>query len=279
MLTIEVKYRPIRWLPFLRKVERIVPQNWGDVTQEQLISISSLYKSAISDLAFLKAMSGLKKGILSNLSDFELYKMMEILEYVGDQKPFPEFIIRQIKLRWQWSLSLSGWSKGTILYAPQPKLKGVTFGRFIFADTYFANYQQYGDETDLNKFIASLYLGKNEKFEEHLIQERFAAIGKLELNIRQAIVLNFQLIHEWLALAYPLIFQKLASTALRSTSDTSLEAPVAEPVEAKDPNTWIKVFQNFVGDDIIHDEVWAAKPVNTIFAYMTRKYKENAKRK
>jgi hypothetical protein len=98
------------------------------------------------------------------------------------------------------------------------------------------------------------------------------------MNIRQSVALNFQLIHEWLALAYPLIFQKLASATSRSASNTSLEAPVAEPVEARDPNQWIKVFQNFVGDDILHDDVWAAKPVNTIFAYMTRKYKENARR-
>jgi hypothetical protein len=49
----------------------------------------------------------------------------------------------------------------------------------------------------------------------------------------------------------------------------------ARPVSEGSP--WIKVFQNFVGDDILHDDVWAFKPVNTIFAYMTRKYKENAR--
>ena len=164
-----------------------------------------------------------------------------------------------------------------ILYAPEGKLKGVTFGQFIFADTYFANYQLSGDETELNKFIASLYLCKNEKFDERLIQERFESIGKLKIHIRQAIVLNYQLIHEWLALAYPLIFQKLASTASRSANDALNEGKDAtnKPI---DHNSGIKVFQNFVGDDILHDEVWAAKPVNTIFSYMTRKYKENARR-
>jgi hypothetical protein len=268
MLTIQVKYSPVSWLPFTQKVASDVPQNWCDVSQKQLVAIASLYKSAISDISFLKTMSGLRKQILNKFSDFERYKLMEIFEFLGDQRPYHEFIIRKL------SVSLH-----PVLYAPSPKLKGVSFGQFIFADTYFANYQQSSDETDLNKFIASLYLGKNEKFEERLIQERFLGIGKLEPNIRQAIALNYQLIHEWLALAYPLIFQKLASTASRSASDTSLIAPVAEPVEARDHNSWIKVFQNFVGDDILQDEVWAAKPVNTIFAYMTRKYKENARTK
>jgi len=261
MLKIEVKYRPIRWIPFTRMVKSNVPQNWSDVTPKQLISIACLYKSTISDIAFLKTILGQKKRILSKLSDFELYKLTEIFDFIGDQKPHNEFIIKKISI----------YRKGLILYAPGGKLKGITFGQFIFADTYFANYQQSGNEPDLNKFIASLYFCKNEKFEEHLIQERFESIGKLKINIRQAIVLNYQLIHEWLALAYPLIFQKR-----EMISDASL--PEKRSESKADPSPWIKVFQNFVGDDILHDEVWAAKPVNTIFAYMTRKYKENARR-
>ncbi|HCY39939.1 MAG TPA: hypothetical protein DHV48_01035 [Prolixibacteraceae bacterium] len=259
MLTIEVKYRPVSWLPFSGKAESKVPQNWGDVSQKQLIAIACLYKSAISDIDFLKSMSGLKKNILNKLSDFELYKLMEIFEFVADQKPYHEFIIQKLSV-----------SRYPVLYAPSPKLKGVTFGQFIFADTYFANYQQSNYEDDLNKFIASLYLGKNEKFEERLIQERFLCIGKLDMNIRQAIVMNYQLIHEWLALAYPLIFQKREE--MSNDDGTDRKRPVS------DQSPWIKVFQNFVGDDILHDEAWAAKPVNTIFAYMTRKYKENARK-
>jgi hypothetical protein len=260
MLKIEVSYRPIRWLPIVRKMTTNVPQNWGDVSKLQLIAISSLYKSAISDLSFLKAMTGLKKRILQSLSDFERYKLMEIFGFIGDPKPYHQFIIRKLP--------------STRLYAPQAKLKGVTFAQFIFADTYFASYQQSGDQADLNKFIASLYLGKNESFDERLIAERFESIGKLNENIRQSIVLNYQLIHEWLMLAYPLIFQK-QKELLNETTGHAESALAPLP----DSNTWIKVFQNFVGDDIIHDEIWAAKPINTILAYMTRKYKENARRK
>ena len=264
MLEIEVKYRPIRWIPFARKENSNVPQNWSDVTQKQLIAISSLYKSSISDLDFMKEMTGLKKGIVSKFSDFEHFKLMEIFAFIGDQKPYHEFIVRKLSVSHQ-----------PVLYAPSPMLKGVTFGQFIFADTYFANYQQSNTETDLNKFISSLYLGKNEKFEERLIQERFESIGKLEINIRQAIVLNYQLIHEWLALAYPLIFQKREEMTLESKD---IDAGKTLSPKSDEGYIWIKIFQNFVGDDIIHDEVWAAKPVNTIFAYMTRKYKENARR-
>ena len=273
MLEIELKYCAIRWIPFPRKVKSNVPQNWCDVTQKQLIAIACLYKSTISDNDFLKTMSGLKKRIINHLSEFESYKLMEIFEFVGDQMAHHELIIRRLELRW---LSLS--KPGIILSAPEGKLKGITFGQFIFADTYFANYQESQDETDLNKFIASLYLKKDEAFDEKLIQNRHTPIGKIDKNTREAIVLNYQLIHEWLALAYPLIFQKREELSGDSRDKASLvSSPESE--NQRDPNIWIKVFQNFVGDDIIHDEVWAAKPVNTIFAYMTRKYKENARKK
>jgi hypothetical protein len=266
MLKIEVRYNPIRWIPFIRKENSNVPQNWSDVTQKQLIAISSLYKSSISDMDFLKAMTGLKKKILNKMSDFEHYKLMEIFAFIGNQKPYHKFIIRNPSI-----------SHYPVLYAPSPMLKGVTFGQFIFADTYFANYQQSGDETDLNKFIASLYLGKNEKFDERLIQERFESVGKLKINIRHAIVLNYQLIHEWLSLAYPLIFQKQELSVDDETRSPE-PLPDRQAGVSRNSSPWIKVFQNFVGDDILHDEVWAAKPVNTIFSYMTRKYKENARR-
>jgi len=96
MLKIEVKYHPVNWLSFTRKVNSNVPQNWCDVTQKQLIAIACLYKSAISDIDFLKEMSGLTKRILNKLSDFERYKLMEIFEFIGDQKPHHEFIIKKL---------------------------------------------------------------------------------------------------------------------------------------------------------------------------------------
>ncbi len=292
MLKIEVKYRPVSWLPFTRKVNSNVPQNWCDVTQNQLIAIACLHKSTISDIDFLKTMSGMKNRTINKLSDFERYKLMEIFEFVGEQKAHHEFIIKKLpstSLRRERSGSSSllrclsaKLSKAELLLAPDGKLKGITFGQFIFADTYFANYQESQDETDLNKFIASLYLKKDDAFDEKLIQDRHFLIGKIDINIREAIVLNYQLIHEWLALAYPLIFQKQTEMLTSMNSLSAEPLPEREVVEGRshqrDPNQWIKVFQNFVSDDIIHDEVWAAKPVNTIFAYMTRKYKENARR-
>ena len=267
MKNITVIYRPLSSLALERKLFLLVPNHWGELTVDQLIAIISLYKEQISELEFLSKMTGIPVKILSKLSEFERFELLDLFEFISEIKPYHQFIIRKVKPGY-WKSSL---------YAPKEKLKGITFGQFIFADTYFLNYQASKDETDLNKFIASLYLLKNEKFSEAIINERYPQIAKVDWKIREAIALNFQLIHEWLSLAYPLIFQK--HEELTSTSSVSGEPlPEREAVEGKhDPNQWIKVFQNFVGDDILHDDIWAEKPINTIFSFMTRKYKENAR--
>jgi len=270
MKPVTIKYRPISIISAYRTVSGSFPQNWGEVSAKQLIAVACVYKNRISDLAFLQSMSGLPMRVLKRTDDYERFKLMEQLEFISERKPYHEFIINELRnpfSRFRFPVS------GLLLHAPSPKLKGITFGQFIFADTYFSNYLKSDDENDLNKFIAAIYLRKDEKFDEKCIQQHHAAIGKLDRTTREAIVINYQLIREWLSLAYPLIFQ-------RQREITGSE-PSPEPrSESKaDISPWIKIFQNFVGDDILHDDQWASKPINTIFQYMTRKYKENARRK
>ena len=155
MLTIEVKYRPVSWFPAYRTVQGNFPQNWSEIHADQLLAIVSLGRNQISELQFLSSLSGIKTRILKRMDDYQIFKISELLEFISDRNPHHEFIIRKLSTTHQ-----------PMLYAPSPKLKGVTFGQFIFADTYFANYQESQKEDDLNKFIASLYLGKHEKFEE-----------------------------------------------------------------------------------------------------------------
>lgn len=276
MNKLTVEYQPFGWLPFQKKLDANIPTSWDDLTAKQLCTLVSLEQKKISEMFFLHQMTGIKVKILHRLSEFQIYSLSESFEFLAEGLPYHKFIIDRIHL------PLGGFNH-LILFAPQAKLKAVTFGQFIFADTYFANYQSGKNEDDLNKFIASLYLGKNEIFDEKLIQERFRYIGKLDKNICQAIALNYQLILEWLTLAYPLIFQKQTEILTSLNSLSKSQQTEIDDVEnsnhKRDPASWIKVFQNFVGDDILHDDLWAAKPVNTIFAYITRKYKENARKK
>ncbi len=270
MKPVTIKYRPISFIPAYRTVSGSFPENWGEVSAKQLIAIACVYKKRISDLAFLKAMSCLPMRVLKRTDDYERFKLMEQLEFISDRRAFHEFIIKEIRLSKLIRPAREYGMRGPLLHAPEAKLKGVTFGQFIFADTYFSNYLESNDENDLNKFIAALYLRVDEKFDESLIKARYAYVGKIDQTTREAIAINYQLIHEWLSLAYPLIFQKRNELV---DSETRNPQP-----GTRDSSPWIKIFQNFVGDDILHDDQWADKPINTIFQYMTRKYKENARK-
>lgn len=247
-----VEYRPIKWLRLKKKGE--VPQNWGDIKPDQLIAIAALYKQRIGDIGFLEKMTGISQRTLKKLSDFERYKLFESFDFISDNRPYHEFIIHNF------------WVKEQQFVAPNPKLKAMSFAQFIFADTYFADYSESGTPDDLTKFIASLYLPGGGTFEEEEIDSRSKLFASLHPDTAEAIAINYQLLREWLALAYPLIFQKHEQT----TAD--------EPGAKRDRNIWVKIFNNFVGDDILHDEEWARKPINTIFTFMTRRYKENARR-
>lgn len=281
MKPVTITYYPVmpnlfRHPIFSRTVSGNFPQNWGEVSAKQLIAIACVYKNRISDLAFLKSMSGLPMRVLKRTDDYERFKLMEQLEFISDRRAFHEFIIQEIRLSKLIRPAREYGMRGPLLHAPEPKLKGVTFGQFIFADTYFSNYLESNDETDLNKFIAALYLRKDEKFDESLIKARYPYVAKIDRTTREAIVINYQLIHEWLSLAYPLIFQR--RNEIQAESHPELVSG-SDKKTTRDSSVWIKVFQNFVDDDILHDDIWASKPINTIFQYMTRKYKENARGK
>ena len=253
------KYRHFWFSPWLTTVSGEIPERWTDLTDRQLCAVTSLQTGRATEVQFLSAMFGVSPKIIRRTSLFERYMLMEYFEFLRDSKPVDHFKLTHLKLR----TSFLPWVTKTA-FAPRPKLAGLTFGQFVFCETHFAAYTESKSEDDLNKLIACLYLLRKEKFTEDSAKKS-KYIASVPLHIREAVVVNYQLIHEWLSLAYPLIFQK--------------QDPVERSEEESrqvDTSAWIKVFQNFIGDDILHDDLWAAKPVHTIFQYMTRKCKENA---
>ncbi len=267
MKELTLRYRPFLLIRFYRTISVNYPESWAEINASQLVAIACLYNQALTDVQFISKMFALPKKIVRRFAPFELFKIMQCIEFIADRKPFHEFIIKELPISSVFGLHASG----SLLFAPLPKLKGVTFGQFIFADTYFADYQRTQKQEDLHKFIAALYLKKGEIFRESVI-ERHSLINRIDRHTLEAIYINYNLLREWLALAYPLIFQH------HDSRDKAHSESHPELVSGSVQNTWIKVFQNIVGDDILHDDQWADKPINTIFQFMTRKYKENARK-
>ena len=260
MVNITLEYQPFSFIKYKRKIEGFFPSSFGELKPVQLIAIAKLLstKPCISETAFLKFMTGVSKFRINKLDDYCRYQLMLLFEPFTDIKPYHAFIIPKIK------------APNAVLYSPKPKLAKMTFGQFIFVETYFANFQTDKNPIDLHKFVASLYLPKLHAFDEDKIPETGLLFAKVKPEILDAIVINYVLVKEWLALAYPLVFQR------------EDEDETARPKKVNKSNNdfgWVKIFESIVGDDLIHQDLYGLLPVHTILRWMSTKIKENMKRK
>jgi hypothetical protein len=146
----------------------------------------------------------------------------------------------------------------------------MTFGQFIFVESYFSSYQTDKNPGDLHKFVASLYLPELHGFDENKIPEDALSFSKVKPEILDAIVINYVLVKEWLGLAYPLVFER--------EDDTETAKP-KKLNKSNNDSGWIKVFESIVGDDIINQDKYALLPVHTVLRWMTNKIKENRKQR
>jgi len=258
MENITLEYQPFPFLKYTRKIQGAFPSSYSELLPKQIIAISRLMNQSISETAFLNSLTGIPKFRIKRLDAFHRFNLMELITPLTNIKPHPDFIIPSISI------------SGNTFFAPKAKLAGVTFARFIYADTYFSNYQYDNDKTSLFKFIASLYLPENVPFSESIVQENSAIVSKVNPHILQSIALNYILVKEWLTAAYPMIF-------VTEEEDNNKDKKPDKPKQNN--NAWIKIFDNVVGDDLVNYDKYAELPVHTVFRWMTAKIKENIKSK
>jgi len=255
MVNITLEYQPFRFLKYTRKINGSFPSAFDELKPAQLIAITGLINQTTSETAFLNIMTGIKKFRIKKLDDYHRYRLMLLFEPLTEIYPYHAFIIPHI------NTPIGG------IVSPKPKLSGITFGQFIFAESYFTSYQTDKNPIDLHKFVASLYLPKNLSFNENEIRFWDLDNKKVKPEILDAIVINYVLIKEWLANVYPMIFQT--------------EQETDEPKTHKKPgnSAWLKIFESVVGDDLVNHDRYALLPLHNVLRWMTNKIKENIKNK
>ncbi len=245
MTPITLKYRRF-FIPFTLKAE--IPVCWNDVSAKQLIAISRLYNDEITDNELISILCDIPKRIVNKLTTYERYKLANVFSFVTDFKPFHSFIIKDIYG----------------CHPPRPKLEGMSWEQFMFVDTYYNNWAENGLQTDLDKFFVCLYQQKGEAFDSSKIDQYMVDNFYTDNELKIAVSINYRLVKEWLTDSYPLVLQRPTET------DTQ---------ESKGKNKgWLPVFESIVGDDIVNQDKYAKLTVHTVFKYLTRKIKENARR-
>lgn len=228
-----------------RSTQGSIPTRWDEVTPEQLTAIAKNYLSECSDTEMLSTLCQIRKGIIRKLDNYQKFQLAEQLNFVTSYKPFSHFIIKKLG----------------ILRAPKPRLEAMSFGQFMFVDSYYSVWLETQNETDLNKFISALYLPKGKTFnQENLIVYELIA-GRYPSTVKCAISINYRLVKEFLIHAYPLVFQKSA-----------------EGKKSPETSPWVKVLETIVGDDIVNQDKYAELPVHVVLRFITKKIKDSAKR-
>lgn len=250
MVTVELTCRPAFW-PWKRTFRKKFPTAYSELNEAQFVAIATINDETADDISFLSIMTGIPKGIIRKLGEFQQYKLFEIFSNFGINKPQNSFLIKKIKagdIEW---------------FLPAEKLKGMSFGQFIFADSLHETWQSTQQPDDLCRFVACIALKAGEVFNENNIDKKAKLLSGVNSNTLQAIAFNWRLVGEWLSEAYPLVFTK------------------SEPGEKvkKINNAWLKIFDSLVDSDIVNADRYANLSVNNVFRYMTQRIKQNMKRK
>jgi hypothetical protein len=228
-------------------------ENWGELTSSQFIALVRAINNKISEDDLLVEMLNIPHSVIKRLDMMQRYYLGKLLTFIQNRAPFKHFVIKDVEH----------------LYAPADGLSDVTFGEFIFIDTFYTDYQQSNSDEDLLKLIACLYVKHNKQ------GERVKFTGKVNTSLaknihplkRKAIAMNYDLIRSWLEKNYPEVFPTSSS-------------PVTDKGKTKaESNGWIDVFDCIVGDDLINSDKYFDKPCAEILRYMDKKIKTNRKKK
>jgi hypothetical protein len=238
MIPVTIEYKPLGFL-WRKRIETKLPARWSEMNARQIVAVPHLQRGTLDESRLLEIYLGIKRKIARRIDSYQKFCILRNLKYISEPEPLGSFVIKTI----------AGFN------GPENNLKGVTFGAFIFGDTYYQNYIS-GKKDDLNKFIACFYTSQG-KFDDKLIEINARIISERDMATREAIAINYALIREWMAKAYPYVFQKAGEGRKREKS-----------------KGWVVVFDNVVGDDIVNEEKYAEKPLSSMLRYLNRKTKE-----
>jgi hypothetical protein len=220
-----------------------MPSRWNELTVQQFLFILSRDAWLKSEDIIVRVFLGIKRSLIRRMDDYQKYCIVQQMQALNSSTFCDRFILDRL-----------GRLKG-----PKPRLKGVTFGQFIFADSYFESYCN-GKQEDLDRFIACYYL--DGEFNDDDIDVRADYIKRFSREERIAIFQNYALIREWLAKSYSNVFQKADSKKKKPTQKSG---------------GWVRVFDIMCGDSPEKYKDLEAMPLSQALRFLNNRIKEYQK--
>ncbi len=245
-------------LGYKRTYKGEIPETWSELSASQLIAVAEFYLHDAIQVSMIANLVNIPTRLVKKMTEWEIYNILQDLKWMGDFQPLSSLIIVNVNK----------------LYPPRPKLENMNWGQFIYVDTFYDQYVWDQTNESLDIFIAHLYLPNNEEFDHTVCSSRALAprVKSVDKQIKLAIMINYRLVREWLMTVYPLVFVK------KNKAESPDKAEIREE-NKKSQLDWIKIHEAIVGDNLVDYEKYATLNVHTIFRYLTRKIKENARKK
>ena len=111
------------------------------------------------------------------------------------------------------------------------------------------------------KYKPTEFMAEDSRYDKKSADQAVPKLKKADLQIFEAIALNYGMVRKWIADRYPLIF------------------PAQKQSFGKKSGSWAEIFDDIVGDDLKDQDKYAEIPINSVFRFITRKIKESRKQR
>ena len=238
-----------------------VPEKWADLNAKQFEVSAKMYLDPMSDTSFISEFFGINRSLVKRFSLFEQYRLAELAAFVMNPTAVVNFFFME-------QIPYSN------LLSPLPMLQNVSFEQFALFDTFFFDYANNPTDENLSKFVATIYLKRNEKISAIDFDKRVQLIKKsVPKPIQYAIFLNYVFIRDWLSKTFAYIFEK--------SEPEEEEAPKKNrrPKKPIRPD-WNAILDSLVGDDILNYNQYKNMDCILCFKTINKRIKDfkNAKR-
>lgn len=249
----ELKFVYPGFLFVSKEVTVKIPETWPEMNERQFLLAVRLQQQEINDITLISQFFGISERVISKISNFELYSLINLIDFlVYPKATINYFIINRIPK--------------TKLLSPATKLRDITMKRFILFDTLFFDYLNNKQEKDLLRMVAMLYMKEGECSESVDIDKRVDFLKKnVDGTILNAVLLNYIFVRKWLAKAFRHVFSFVED------DDTELKKTrVPTPSKPTRPD-WIRIVDDFASNDITNLEKYHRMKATVFFRLMNRR--------
>jgi len=195
---------------------RSLPANWNDLTRNQLLYVSRLFRERLTIAEFrvkvLREFLSLKRKSFNRIDPEDAHFLCGTLDFLIKEVSLTRNVIPVIR---------TGLRK---YYGPIHSMTNCTFGEFTLASSFFDEYQKTGSEDHLDQLVAILYRptkvfwsirkhytdhpDPRVRFKNRTLSTRAARMAKIDRCLKDSVLLFFIGVLNSLTNLYPYVYRQ-----------------------------------------------------------------------